>query len=238
METWILDSLPFEIDLDQLKKTLHIQAGSPMENKLGEMAAAAQSVARPKACFGPAYIASKGETELAVENVKFSSRVLRVNLEKVFRVFPYVATCGLELEGWSKSIDGILEQFWAEAIKESAVRWTVKHLHNHLREKYHPGMLSRMNPGSLPDWPLSEQQPLFALLGSAPGQIGVVLKESFLMTPVKSVSGIFFPTEERFESCMLCPRENCPGRRATHDPGLYERKYAHPSLPSSLEGES
>ena len=87
------------------------------------------------------------------------------------------------------------------------------------------GKLSRMNPGSLPDWPLSEQKPLFAVLGEGPAKIGVQLKDSFLMVPVKTVSGIFFPAEEKFESCQLCPREKCPGRRAPYDPELYDRKY-------------
>jgi len=44
--------------------------------------------------------------------------------------------------------------------------------------------------------------------------------------PVKSVSGIMFPTEMSFESCGLCPREVCPGRRAAYDPGLWEKRYA------------
>jgi len=45
------------------------------------------------------------------------------------------------------------------------------------------------------------------------------------MVPVKSVSGILFPTEESFASCQLCPREVCPGRRAPYDPDLYDAKY-------------
>ena len=55
--------------------------------------------------------------------------------------------------------------------------------------------------------------------------IGVKLTESYLMEPNKSVSGIRFPTEERFESCMLCPRQDCPGRRSAYDPELYDQKY-------------
>jgi len=66
---------------------------------------------------------------------------------------------------------------------------------------------------------------LFALLGDATEAVGVRLLDSLLMTPTKSVSGIRFPTEERFESCQLCPRPDCPGRRAPYDATLYERKY-------------
>jgi hypothetical protein len=49
--------------------------------------------------------------------------------------------------------------------------------------------------------------------------------DSLMMDPVQSISGIIFPTETSFESCQLCPRENCPGRRAAYDKNLYEKKY-------------
>ena len=74
-----------------------------------------------------------------------------------------------------------------------------------------------MSPGSLEDWPIQEQLPLFALLGEAPAAIGVRLTESLLMLPGKSVSGIFFPSASTFFSCRLCPRERCEGRKARYD---------------------
>ncbi|NWF55069.1 MAG: vitamin B12 dependent methionine synthase [Syntrophaceae bacterium] len=225
MKSTILEALPFKVDRDALKKNLRIKEGTEMVGKLERMVREAENLARPKVCFRVAYVESKGDDHLMIEGVQFTSRVLRVNLDKVYRIFPYVATCGLELEEWSKSVEGILEQFWAEEIKVLAVRGTIRYLQDYLTDRYQPGPMSRMNPGSLPDWPLSEQGPLFALLGSAPAAIGVQLKDSFLMTPVKSVSGIWFPTEEKFESCQLCQREKCPGRRAPYAPGLMEQKY-------------
>ena len=189
------------------------------------MAREAEGAGKPKLCYGVGYVESRGEDHVVIGGVTFTSRVMRVNLEKVHRVFPYVATCGPELEKWSKAFEGILEKFWADAIKETAVRSTIRYLQEHLTERFRPGAMSRMNPGSLPDWPLSEQKPLFSLLGENPAKIGVQLMDSFLMTPVKSVSGMWFPTEEKFESCQLCQREKCPGRRAPYDPSLYDRKY-------------
>ncbi len=225
MDTIILDSLPCRLDVEQLKKALRIKEDSGMGEKVEAMAREAQTVARPKACYRAAYVESKGEQEVVIEGVKFSSRVLRVNLEKAFRVFPYVATCGLELDEWSKSVEGIVERYWAETIMIMTVRSAIRHVHDHLVERYQSGELSRMGPGSLPDWPLPEQKPLFAILGNAPASIGVQLQDSFLMTPVKSVSGIFFPNEEGYENCQLCPRQNCPGRRAPYDQALLDRKY-------------
>jgi hypothetical protein len=225
MEAVILDQVPFQVDLEELKKKMRVKEGTEMVATLEGMVREAEKIARPKVCYRVAYVDSKGEDHLMIEGVQFTSRVMRVNLDKVFRTFPYVATCGLELEGWSKSVDGIVEQFWAEEIKVLAVRGTIRYLHEYLTDHYQPGQLSRMNPGSLPDWPLSEQKPLFSLLGNGPATIGVQLKDSFLMTPVKSVSGIWFPTESKYENCQLCNRDQCPGRRAPYEAGLMERKY-------------
>ena len=58
--------------------------------------------------------------------------------------------------------------------------------------------------------------------------IGVRLTDSFLMVPMKSISGILFPTEVRFESCQLCPRKDCPGRRAPYDQALWSKYAEHP----------
>jgi hypothetical protein len=74
-----------------------------------------------------------------------------------------------------------------------------------------------MSPGSLKDWDLNGQRPLFSVLGDVKGSVGVYLTESLLMIPAKSLSGIFFPTEIPFYSCQLCPRENCPSRRAKYN---------------------
>jgi hypothetical protein len=225
MESRVLDPVPLQFDLEQLARKLRIKEGTGHLEKLEKMVGQAEAVGRPKAFFRAAYIDGRTDDQVTVEGVALSSRVLRVNLEKAHRVFPFVATCGLELEEWAQSITDLLEKYWADAIKETALRQAVQFLNEYLTENFHPGKLSRMNPGSLPDWPLPEQKPLFAILGDGPGNIGIRLTDHFLMLPIKSVSGIWFPTEESFESCRLCPREACPGRRAVYDRELYDRKY-------------
>jgi hypothetical protein len=106
-----------------------------------------------------------------------------------------------------------------------ALRVASTALHDHLVDRYQLGETSTMAPGSLGDWPLSEQRPLFELLGGPQTAVGVELMDSLLMVPHKSVSGIRFPTEEHFESCQLCPRDGCSGRRAPYDEELYARRY-------------
>lgn len=85
------------------------------------------------------------------------------------------------------------------------------------------GNTANMNPGSLADWPITEQKPLFELLGAVQELIGVELTASFLMILIKVVSGIHFPKELAFVSCQLCPGNQCPGRKAPYDKELFEQ---------------
>ncbi|MGI6206692.1 MAG: vitamin B12 dependent-methionine synthase activation domain-containing protein [Anaerolineae bacterium] len=223
MQTILLDEISFEVDLEALYRRLRMQPDSPFTEDVRRIALEGQALARPKAVYALAAVGAKGDGKVQVENVTFESRVMVVNLEQAYRVFPYVATCGTELEQWANSKADLLERFWAEAVQEQALAAARRALDADVQERFRPGKVSRMSPGSLEDWPLQQQAPLFALLGDVEGAVGVRLTESFLMLPAKSVSGILFPTEDSYENCMLCPREECPGRRAPFNEKMLER---------------
>jgi len=225
MQPIILNDIPFDLDGGQLMESLHVAADSGAAAELRALIEEARAIARPKALYGVAYISSKSDDGVVVEGLRLSGRLLAVNLEHAHRLFPYLATCGTELDDWSHSMTDVLHQYWAEAIKGMALGAARKALDAHLNAHHAPGKTSTMSPGRLPHWPLTQQRPLFELLGNPEEAIGVRLTPSCLMVPNKSVSGIRFPTEESFESCQLCPREGCPGRKAPYDSGLYDRKY-------------
>jgi hypothetical protein len=157
---------------------------------------------------------------------RFVSKVLRANLDEVERVFPYVATCGRELDAIPIATDDIFAQFCRDTIKEMALHASITHLVEHLKESYAVEALVSMNPGSgdINVWPIVQQKELFAFFGDVEESIGVVLTDSCLMIPNKSVSGLLYPSEDGFQSCQLCHRERCPGRRAPFDPHLWEEK--------------
>jgi len=225
MEPIVLENISFQIDVEALKNKLHIKGEGNHTKELEELVEEAHSVGKPKALYKVSFIESKGDDYVVVDGVTLTSRVLRVNLEKAHRVFSYVATCGMELEEWGNHISDVLRRYWAETIKELALRLAREAMEEYLVEHHRPGSISRMSPGSLTDWPIQEQRSLFKILGNTEDFIGVRLTESLFMIPTKSVSGILFPTEWGFESCQLCPREQCPGRRAAYDKDLYERRY-------------
>ena len=214
----ILDAIPFDVDEGDALAALHLEPGAAFSDEALALLHEAISVARPKGVYRLSAVETIDDHTTALDGVRFTSRILRVNLEGVSRAFPFVATCGVELEEWSHSKADVMQRFWADGIKELALRCAITVLGNHLTGRYQPGTRAAMNPGSLADWPLSEQPRLFSLFGGAVERTGVRLSESFLMIPVKSVSGVWFETDSGFVNCQLCPREDCPNRRTPYDP--------------------
>ncbi len=221
---FVLDEIPLQINTQTLMRRLRVSEGSRYADELARLAEEAQRIGRPGGLYRVAFIEARGDDWVTVDGVRFTSRVLRMNLEHTHRVFAFVATCGTELAEWARGMGDLLHRYWGEAICEMALQVALQAIQRHIEETFQPGQTSSMAPGSLPDWPIEEQRPLFRLLGDPERDIGVRLSDSLLMIPTKSVSGLRFTTEVRFESCMLCPRENCPGRRAPYDE-LSARKY-------------
>lgn len=224
MAVILLTQIPFIPDVEALRQTLRVRNQRDAE-ALERLCAEAAALAQPKAAYRPAIVARRSEREILIDDVTLTSRVLSANLQDVHRVFLYLATCGTELDEWAHGLEDMVHQFWGEEIKAQALRAATRALNARIEADYRPGKTTVMNPGSLADWPLSQQRPFFQLMADAAHSLGVTLSDSCLMTPNKSVSGIRFATESGFESCQLCPMPDCPGRRAPYDAELYARAY-------------
>jgi hypothetical protein len=226
MDLVVFDAIEPKIDADRLAEELHVGAGGPdMAATFRRIFDEALSIARPKAAYRlVSFDRGEGDT-VVIDGTTLTSRVLSVHLDEVYRVFPFVATCGRELTEWGKTKTDMMERFYADSIMDRALMYAGKYLGKHLKELYKLEKAGTMTPGSLEDWPIQEQIPLFEILGDIEGTIGVRLTEALMMDPVHSVSGIIFPTEVDFEECSLCPREDCPKRRAPFEEHLYETRY-------------
>jgi hypothetical protein len=221
----VVENAAFRLDAGELLKSLRLDDSSPFVEDVVGLAKEACAIARPKGVYRLSTVSHEDERTVRIDGITFTSRVLRVNLDGLFRVFPFIATCGDELAQWTAAMDDPMQRFWADTVMEKALRAGIEAVARHLNATYKPGRRAIMNPGSLEDWPLAEQQRLFDLLGDPKQSIGVSLSESFLMWPIKSVSGIWFETEKDYENCQLCPRDLCPNRRAPYDPHLLMEDY-------------
>ena len=213
MEIW--GPIQVELDVDAVQKKIH----APVRGDVERVVAQALSLAEPRAAFVPAYVDEKGADEVVIAGRRFRSRVLRKNLEEVGRVFPVVLTVGERLEQEADRSD-MLERYYLDAIANLILTEVRLHFIRHLCSRYGLEKLSWMSPGSLQEWPIEQQRPLFELLPGVEDRLGVHLTESCLMLPRKSISGIYFPSKTAFFSCRLCPRERCDSRKARYDEAL------------------
>lgn len=225
MEAVILDQIPFDPQNSRVLKKLRVKDGSRYEEMTLKMVAQARQIARPRAMYRVAGIDGKDGSGVVIEGIRMDSRIMAVNLQDLHRVFPYLATSGREMYEWTKSHDDMLENYWADEISQMALRAAEKYLLDHLKSTYGLGKTASMNPGSLEDWPITAQKPLFELLGDPLAAIGVELTESMLMLPNQSVSGIRFASEEGYSNCELCPRGCCTHRRTPFNPEKMKAKY-------------
>jgi len=217
----VLDNIPVTLEPEKVMKRLRVRGRENIiDEMVRELIDIALPVARPKAIYAISKIDSRTDNTVDIDGVTFTSHILRKNLDKVNRVFPYVATCGRELHELTVPSGDLLKAFCLDTIKTFVVGSAMTYLTDYLDKRYQPGQMSHMNPGSLKGWPISQQRELFSVFGDVESAIGVTLSEGMAMIPTKSVSGIYFQTEVRWENCQLCPMENCIGRRAPYSPEL------------------
>jgi hypothetical protein len=211
----ILDPLPIQLSHAKLKKWFRLTNSRQWDEVL-KLIAETQDLIHAKAIYKVSYVDGKHTDAVSIEGIEFNSRILRKNLDAVERVFPFAITIGDLVSQKADTTGDLKQKYYLDVIGNIAIGSARQLLEEHLQRTFALAGMSFMSPGSLVDWPLEEQKPLFSLFGDGELPIGVSLNSHMLMIPVKSISGIYFPTEIPFYSCQLCPRKACPGRKAAY----------------------
>ncbi len=209
----VIDQAPAAFDLEAISQKLRIRPGNKSRDILIALAREAQPLARPRAGAKLCGLAVVADNKIQMEDTVFTSPLLPKNMGGLSRAFPYLATEGSELAEWGHSFSG-LERIYANALQNAAMKQTEAILEKTVMEKFGIAQVSAMNPGSLTVWPITQQAPLFELLNPLPEKLGVTLLPTFMMKPEHTVSGIYFQTDTKFFNCQLCPRLDCPNRKA------------------------
>ena len=222
--TEVIMNIPVGLDPEMLFKKMGVAPDTAEGERFEWLVQEARIQASPKAIYKAVFIEDRGEESVIIDGVTFTSRALRMNLDKVQRVFPYIATCGHELDQIPIPEGDLQMHRWLDGIKAEVLRACLRFLKDLLDHQYMPGKTATMNPGSgdRAVWPIEQQRELFSLFGNVERLIGVKLREDFSMIPDKTVSGIRFPTQLDFRSCQICRRKDCPLRRASFNRDLWE----------------
>ncbi len=220
----MLTNIPFKPDKEALMEKLRIFPDTEEADDFAKLVEQAEKAGKPKALYTVSFIEERREDGITLDGVFLTSRVLVQNLAEVERVFPFVATCGVELDDIFLPEDDFIKRYWLDEIKVAALDAAGSYLLAHLQHRFALNKLSTMSPGSgdIDLWHIEQQRHLFKILGNTECDIGVRLTESCMMIPTKSISGICFPTKLDFRICQLCHRENCPSRTAPFDEDLWK----------------
>ncbi len=197
---------------------LRIAPGSPHETGCRALVAQAASIARPRAAWRECRIDDRDAGSVTIDGTRLDGPLLAENLCDIEHALPFIATAGADVERWASGFSDMLERFWADEIAGLALEYAVAALMERLLEGADGKKISMMNPGSLPQWPIEGQVPLFTILEREAQSLGVSLGENMMMRPLKSISGIMYYSGSEFVNCSRCAREGCPKRRAPYRP--------------------
>jgi hypothetical protein len=147
----IIECIPLRFDGDSILE----RAGRGREvarRVLAEnLAQHAEALGRSNALYLLGAVRKETDRSVVIGAVTLTSRVLGVNLDRVDRAFPFVATCGWELDRWATGRDEPLERRLAEFISEAASYQVLGAPKERLRGGCDLTVILRMSPGSLHD---------------------------------------------------------------------------------------
>ena len=133
----VLDNIPVRLELDSVVKKLRIRKmNEDFEKIIRELFGMVRPIAKPKAVFEISRVDNKQGDSLEIGGVRFTSHVLRVNLDKLEVVFPYIVTCGSELDEIEIPEHELLKCYFLDQIKEVIVRSARSYLNDYIRENH------------------------------------------------------------------------------------------------------
>jgi hypothetical protein len=187
----------------------------------------ARELVRPSVLFTEKAIKKvDGSSLILEEGVALRSGKLSRTMARCDRAAVFIATIGKEIDALIQKLlarQKLAEAYIFDAIGSCAAEDTVERFHrlfdrrSHTRKEH---TTLRFSPGYC-DWRVEEQRKLFGLLDNS--LIGVHLTPSCLMTPRKSVSGVFgigsaeIIDRRSLNPCSLCGLTHCVARRGKRD---------------------
>jgi hypothetical protein len=183
-----------------------------LREKVAYLLAEAREIARPWGAFAAHRPELAGGDSVRVGGAVFTGGLLVRELGPRDLVFPFLASEGEELAAWAGGVAEELRKA-AYAVRFIALKEAEEALERHIARSWGLPSLSAVAPGVLEEWPLSEQRPLFDLMGPAAARKGMALSSELWLEPLVSSSGIFFHSPDGFHNCRLCLDDDCQLRR-------------------------
>ena len=133
----VIDNIPVKVGLDDVVKKTRIRSmNDSFKDIINELLDMARPIAKPKALFEISRVENRQGDSLEIGGRKFTSHILRVNLDKIDTVFPYIVTCGREVDEIEIPEHQLMKYYFMDQIKEIIVRSALSYLLDHVRNNY------------------------------------------------------------------------------------------------------
>ena len=131
----VLEDIPVSLELDDVLKKLR----TPNRNEyfreiIQELFDMIRPIAKPKAVYEISQVDNRQGDSLDIGGVRFTSHVLRVNLDELKTVFPFIVTCGSELDEIEIPKHYLMKCYLLDQIKEVIALSALGYLHDYVRE--------------------------------------------------------------------------------------------------------
>jgi hypothetical protein len=162
--------------------------------------------------------AGRNEGIMAGDTFFGLSKIVTSQLKEAQQVALFVCTIGPVMEEWRRQLQTDRDEvraLFVDTVASAAVEIAAGLLHDHIEATMlgrGMNVTNRFSPGYC-GWPVAEQQTLFSLFPA--GFCGIVLTESSLMVPIKSISGIIgigANAARKDYPCNRCEKNNCAYR--------------------------
>ncbi len=234
----------FQTGLDQEKLMRLLGARTPQSTsrkalrRIDNLTKGFEALVQPRLAYRiiPIDTITRGGVMLA-DGTFFKSPKLARTFSGADRVCCFVATIGPGLDtevGRCMKSNQYADAYILDAMGSLAAENVVEQFHSQMEsqmEQNGHAVTLRFSPGYC-DWPLQDQQNLFDLFEN-PEDLEVELSSSCLMTPRKSVSGVFGIVPDtgcrksaKFNPCLTCPKRDCIARRIPNGAGKKNRTNA------------
>ena len=223
----VIDFSP-KIDREKLAKMLgdknHQGLSPSLAGKIDIHMAGIDALLTPRLDYRTLEIGSteNGILELK-EGMKFASKKLAKTMSRCVEAISFIATIGENIENKINKLTAdnqLSDAFILDSMGSLLVEGFVNQFQQNMQNKYLQEKRStsiRFSPGYC-DWPIVEQKKLFELFNK--DSIAVRLNDACLMSPRKSISGIFGISSRKtrewvsaYNPCTECGKKGCSERR-------------------------
>ena len=186
----VFANIPITVDLNIVRETIKLRNNSRINRDTEELIRQANGIAKPKALFIESTMQETDGHSVLIDGIAFRNKTLIETLKDQDKVYPYVVTCGIEIDGFSETLNDPMKKFILDGIMMILVNSAKDFLACHIKEKYKYNDLKIYVPGATEEWQKDEQEQLFALVGDETELIGVSLSDTGFVLPRRSNIGI------------------------------------------------